>query len=209
MVTNVFTVIFDMDDVLVNWDKGFQEAFEKKFPGLQYKTPQERGHWWLPHNYPEEIQSDIGQIAFEEDFFENLSPKEGALEAVQWVMQQGHGTAICSSPLWTPDPVIVGRCMAEKVKWINRYFGHITPLFNPDSKLQVTLTHDKTLVHGDVLIDDRPEIKGICTPTWTHLLFDENHKFTEHCTQEKINWTNYKPIIQRHFHKWQQKKSSL
>ncbi len=208
MITNVFTVIFDMDEVLVDWEKGFALRFKEKFPHLEYKSVEEREHWWLPNNYSEDIREAIGHIAFEEEFFLNLHPKEGALEAVKWVFDQGFGMAICTSPLWTRDAKIISRCIAEKILWIDKYFGELTPLFNPESKLQITMTHDKTLVHGDILIDDRPEITGKCQPTWEHLLFDNGHKFNDGCLQERINWTNYQSVIQKHFQKWQQKKKS-
>ena len=31
---------------------------------------------------------------------------------------------------------------------------------------------DKTLVRGDVLIDDKPHVTGSNAPTWQHLLYD-------------------------------------
>jgi hypothetical protein len=37
---------------------------------------------------------------------------------------------------------------------------------------RVILTHDKTLVRGDVLIDDKPGITGNMIPAWKHLVFD-------------------------------------
>lgn len=41
------------------------------------------------------------------------------------------------------------------------------------------MTHDKTLVQGLVLVDDKPVITGALTPTWRHIIFDAsyNHGF--------------------------------
>jgi|ERR1017187_6863310 hypothetical protein len=61
-------------------------------------------------------------------------------------------------------------CVPEKLAWVQHHLG--------GSWLRRTvITSDKTLV-GDrlqpcVLVDDRPEIKGVASPPpWTHVLFD-------------------------------------
>ncbi len=203
-----FDVIFDMDDVLVDWYGGYRAIFKDRFPLLQFKEPEEREHWWLPDNYPVELRSAIYQIGLEKDFFLNLRPKPGGIEAVEWAFKEGHGVTICTSPLWEQDPSLVGRCIQEKVSSISKHLGHLTPLFTPDSAIQVIFTHDKTQIHGDVLIDDRPLITGKLHPTWTHLLFDEGHKYAEKCPQQKINWVNYKEVLTQQHHLWLQKKTA-
>jgi hypothetical protein len=40
---------------------------------------------------------------------------------------------------------------------------------------RVILTRDKTLVRGDVLVDDKPEIRGVVAPNWRDVLFDETY----------------------------------
>lgn len=40
---------------------------------------------------------------------------------------------------------------------------------------RLILTHDKTLVYGDVLVDDKGIITGAVTPAWKHLIHDQSH----------------------------------
>jgi len=53
---------------------------------------------------------------------------------------------------------------------------------------------DKTLIIGDILIDDKPEIKGISTPNWEHIIFDQ--PYNKNITNKKrINWDNFKEVL--------------
>jgi 5'-nucleotidase len=53
---------------------------------------------------------------------------------------------------------------------------------------------DKTLVRGDVLIDDRPYIKGDFTPSWEYILYDQpyNRKNTEF---RRLDWSNWREVL--------------
>jgi 5'-nucleotidase len=54
----------------------------------------------------------------------------------------------------------------EKYQWTEQHLGN-------EWAKKVILTRDKTLVKGDFLIDDRPEIIGVVTPVWEHVVFDK------------------------------------
>lgn len=56
-----------------------------------------------------------------------------------------------------------------KFQWVEEYFGRswIDKLI---------LTRDKTVVYGNLLIDDKPKISGaLNSPTWDHVLFRACH----------------------------------
>ncbi|MDO5863488.1 MULTISPECIES: hypothetical protein [Paenarthrobacter] len=85
----------------------------------------------------------------------------GAVEAVLAMEEAGLNVLFCSTSFATHPT-----CASEKLasfeehlgsRWVNR----------------VILTHDKTLVRGDVLIDDKQGITGNMAPTWTHLVLDQ------------------------------------
>ena len=93
-----------------------------------------------------------------------MPPLPGALTALHQMVQAGYNVRLCSSPL-SSSP----RCLAEKAEWVQRWLGHgwIDRLI---------LTRDKTLVHGELLIDDAPMAKGdSLTPTWHHVYFARPH----------------------------------
>jgi 5'-nucleotidase len=56
------------------------------------------------------------------------------------------------------------------------------------------VSKDKTIVHGDFLIDDKPSIKGVQQPTWEHLLYSQpwNAKVS---SKRRITWQNWRSVI--------------
>lgn len=74
-------------------------------------------------------------------FFTFLSPIDGAIEAMK-LLQEKHDMYICSRPSF---PNI--NCYTEKAIWIRKYLGY-------EMQKKLMLVPDKSMVIGDVLIDD-------------------------------------------------------
>lgn len=208
-MTNNFNILWDMDGVCADWELGLKKSLGKKFPGFSFKEAQQREHWWYSKNYPDHLRSEIDALAFVPGFFEDLPVKEGVMEAMQWALKQGFNISICTSPLYTRDETIVANCISEKVRWLSRYVGSFATLFSPDADIQVVFAHDKTLIHGDVLIDDNPGISGRMIPSWKQILFDEGYLFSRHLTLPRINWSNYQEVLSREYDLWSQKKKAI
>lgn len=94
-------------------------------------------------------------------FFLGLEPLPGALDAVR-AMDALPDTEvfICTSPLLKYQ-----HCVGEKYQWVEKHLG-------PRFVERIILTRDKTVVSGDLLIDDKDTIRGQEeTPSWEHILF--------------------------------------
>jgi 5'-nucleotidase len=72
-----------------------------------------------------------------------MDPIPGALEGVRSLIGMGHEVWLATKP-----PTGIPDAYADKVKWVLRHL--------PELKRRIILTHDKSLLLGDVLIDDRP-----------------------------------------------------
>jgi 5'(3')-deoxyribonucleotidase len=74
--------------------------------------------------------------------YKDLEPIEGAIEA--WhALQENYETYILSTPPWSnPD------AWAEKRRWVEQHLGK-------SAHKKLILSHNKGLVRGDFLIDDR------------------------------------------------------
>jgi 5'-nucleotidase len=59
-------------------------------------------------------------------------------------------------------------CHSDKASWANYRLG-------PPWAKNMIMTHDKTLVQGLLLIDDKPVIKGRIKPTWEHVVFGTSY----------------------------------
>jgi len=105
-------------------------------------------------------------------FFRDLPPMEGAVRAVEEMIERGFSVLICTSPL-PSNPT----CPQDKIEWVRRHLGHIEFRQPGDAKKRlaaqdiIVMTRDKTFVMGDVLIDDKPVIQGCMRPTWEHIVF--------------------------------------
>ena len=98
-------------------------------------------------------------------FFENLNPIEGAIEAVKLLIDK-YDVYILSTAPWTNI-----HSWSEKRIWVEKYFGDL--LFK-----KLILTHNKGLLKGKYLIDDRI-MNGVDTFEGQHIHYG---------TEEFKNW---------------------
>ena len=89
---------------------------------------------------------------------------------------------ICTSPM-TENPY----CLQEKFEWIGKHLG------NAWTKKMI-ITKDKTIVLGNFLIDDNPNIKGVQEPTWEHILYSQPYNLNVD-NKRRMTWQNWKHIF--------------
>jgi 5'-nucleotidase len=73
--------------------------------------------------------------------------------------------------------------VGEKYAWVEQHLG-------AEFVQRIVLTRDKTLVHGDVLIDDKPEIGGLRKPDWRHLIYDQ--PWNRHVDGPRLTWADWR-----------------
>lgn len=175
-------ILIDMDGVLADFEGAFLTQYRAKFPQHYYIPLEDRKEFAIFNEYPEELSEDVRSIYSASGFFKNLPIIDGAKEAVLKMQEFGHEVFICTSPINR-----FKNCVTEKYLWIASNFGH-------EMTKKIILTKDKTLIHGDILIDDKPEHFGINTPTWEHILFDApyNRQITN---KRRITWDNWEEIL--------------
>ena len=79
-------------------------------------------------------------------------------------------------------------CAQEKLAWVRRHVGL-------EFVRRTIITADKTLVQGDFLLDDRPDITGDAAPTWKHLLFATHANRFYGQLDERHTWTTARSLI--------------
>lgn len=156
-----FIILFDMDGILADWQKKFDDLISEHIPEVEVIAP--ITNYYAQDLYPESHQKRIRELMMTPGFYRELAPIAGAIEAVNR-MAEKYTVFFCSAPLNGHET-----CASEKVQWVREHFG-----FDWESK--IVLANDKTLVQGDILIDDKPVIYGmIDDPAWVHIVYSHNY----------------------------------
>lgn len=162
-------LLVDMDNTIANTDKALVDA--GFVPSLIYDRPS--------IEFEGELEKKTRRIMEEKGFFLNLEPIPNAIETIK-VLEEKYNCTVwfVTSPFTSPY------CIQEKLEWIQKHFG------SKKWKDRVILTKDKTLVRGDFLIDDNPDIdvlkgKSMLQPTWEHVLFSKS--YNKKCDKMRIN----------------------
>jgi 5'-nucleotidase len=174
-------VLFDQDGVVADFDGGVNAKLAVLHPNLVLVEPSARRNFYLHDDYPPEYRDEIGAIECEEGFILGLAPVPGAVEALHAMLGAGHDVRICTAPLSRST-----FCPGEKVQWVRDHLG-------AEWASRVILTKDKTYVRGDVLVDDKPEVKGALVPAWEHLVFERPYNLG--AKGRHVNWGNCEQVL--------------
>ena len=175
-------ILVDMDGVLTDFEGRFLQEWKKKFPHHPHVPLEKRETFYLEENYPDGLKKDIENIFSAPGFFENLDKIPGGKEALTRMEALGHEVLICTSPISRYE-----NCVLEKYHWISKNLGY-------EWTKRMIVTKDKTLIFGDILIDDKPEHTGLRIPSWKYVLFDApyNRKVK---SDLRITWKNWEKIL--------------
>lgn len=171
-------LLVDMDAVIAHWGAEYDRMLDT-YGDAAASIPRtaDQRQWDLNHGRTFEEKVIIREIMNTPGFYRNLEPIEGAREALEAAVAAGHDVRIVSAP-FVSNPT----CASDKVDWIVRHYG-------ADWAARVVLTGDKTVVHGDYLIDDKPVITGSMEPTWEHIVFGD-YAYNQDADKWRIHvWT--------------------
>lgn len=174
-------ILVDMDGVLADFESNMAQRWLALHPqGPTY--PRERDTWDAWEILPDHTKDTFIEIMCEEGFFHTMPPIPGSLEAVQEMSRLGHEVFLCTAPVISSDI-----CSMEKVMWVRKHLG--TAYVK-----RMIITSDKTVVHGDLLIDDKPLITGVAKPTWEHVIY--THCYNRNVTgQKRLTWENWREVL--------------
>lgn len=175
-------ILVDMDDVLAEFERGVIDNIVEKHPDKKDLFKKDRKEFNLKEEYPE-LKDLIGEIVGKEGIVHGLEPVKGSIKALKELEEKGHDVFICTSPLTDYRNNVF-----EKYKWVDENLGQ-------EWVRKIILTKDKTLIKGDILIDDKPVITGKTDPTWEHVIFDR--PYNKHIKDKKrMNWDNWKEVLE-------------
>lgn len=149
-----------MDGVLADFPLGFDARCDAlgERAALVPRSPEHRT-WNFERGLAAAERAIVAEVFASPGLFAELAPIDGAVEAAHEMLAEGHDVRIVTAPM-TSNPT----CLDEKRHWVVEHLG--------ESWLErLVITRDKTIVRGDILIDDRPSVTGDMAPEWEHVLF--------------------------------------
>jgi 5'-nucleotidase len=174
-------ILVDQDGVLANFDKAHAEKCRAKgFP--DHIALEMRDYWQMLDGLTAEEIRAVLDVWHEPGFFADMEPIQGARDALFQMRSLGHDVFICTTPLKGH-----ATCAAEKEKWIRDHIGR-------EFTDHIIMTRDKTVVHGDILIDDKPLIEGLRKPHWEHIVFDARYNRSV-MGKRRLTWENWNEVI--------------
>jgi 5'-nucleotidase len=174
-------ILIDMDGVIADFDGEFLKRWRERHPEKFFIPMEERTAFYVTNQYPEELQPLAMEILLEQNFFRDMMPIDGGKEALLEMDTMGLDVFICTSPFSTYQ-----NCVREKYEWVENTLG---------SRWvdRIILTKDKTLVRGDVLIDDKPQITGVDIPSWEHIIYDR--PYNQGVNKRRLTWGIWKSVL--------------
>lgn len=125
--------LFDMDETIVNFTGPLRERLRKTFSPGEEMPPD-------LFNMPTHMYERIQAIKKEPGFWRNLPPLEWGMDLIEIFRAKGYEIHIVSK-----GPTTGAIAWSEKVEWVQTHLTHIT----------LHLTQNKSMIHGDVFIEDR------------------------------------------------------
>lgn len=154
-------LLFDLDDTVAHFRRKFDSLRVEHYPllsGIPVLDTHASFNLWQDRS--EEERAAIDAIMNSPHFYRNLDPYEGAVDAVREAASMGHDVFFLSAP-WVTNPTGA----SDKYAWVEDHFGL-------DMAKKLILSRDKTVVHGDVLFDDKHPIPNKENAIWTQVFVD-------------------------------------
>jgi 5'-nucleotidase len=131
-------ILCDLDSVVVNVMDPWISWLKTE---LGYKgTLDDITEWQIDKVVPPEIGKKCYNFLKQPDIFRNLKAYDGALDGLKYLKSLGHDIVIASFPP-------VAQAATDKFLWVKENLPWL-------SKEDVILTHRKSMIKADVLIDD-------------------------------------------------------
>lgn len=169
-------ILIDFDDTMTNMLKEWVGCLNE-WHGTNVK-PEEVTEWCVEKFYPSLTKEQVHAPLKEHSFWDRVRPKEEAVHAIKWMIDQGHEVYIVTASG-------LGTLKEKMHRALFRHFPYIT-------WKNVIIAQNKQMIKGDVLIDDAPH--NLIGGDYVKLLMTAPHNASFDCKAHDIyrvdDWAN-------------------
>lgn len=175
-------ILVDLDGVITDIDKSFIEIWRQRYPDASAPEPGTRKEFYIGDEFGEDAGRKAYKIFREQGFFRYTPIIPGAKEALNEMLQNDNEVYIVTSA--GND---IPYAASDKYQWVSEHLG-------TDWVDRLVITRSKHVVSGDVLIDDKPEVKNHEKANWEHIIFDAS--YNRHIKgKRRLNWRNWREVL--------------
>ena len=182
---NLSEILVDMDGVIADFEQAVLSRFQIQYPQKRFIEKKDRKEFYIDHDYIALGSSHLVKDIIEtKGFYASLPLINGAKVALTEMEKKGYEVFLLSSPLQN-----YRHCVLEKYEWVKRNLG-------PAWTKKIILAREKTVVMGDILIDDRPNIVGADKASWKHVYFNQPYNAGYNKPRIK-NWKDWESVVNK------------
>ena len=149
-------ILIDVDGVVADLDREWLRRYNQDYN--DHLTKKEWTKWGIHDLVKPECGTKIYEYLWMDDLYNNVLPIEGSLFSVRHLRSMGHRCIFVTSGI-----------QPAKIRWLFNQGFLTSKVWQSDP--DVAIVNDKSLIHGDLLIDDRP--KNIDDFGGNAILFDQ------------------------------------
>jgi len=183
------TILVDLDNTVVDWDKQFTKLWKshEAYDPSHDELIKNRQHYEIERNFDPKLRPAVKELISTTGFYESLEPFPNAVRALEDLRARGAEVFLVTSPHMTCAPT----CSSEKFEWVRNHLGQ-------EWWRRTIICTDKTRVTGDILIDDKPCIRGsVQIPTWKQLFFLQSYN-QDVAGPHLVDWQNAEQTLRNH-----------
>lgn len=134
------TFLVDVDGVVAQTDVEWLKLYNHDYGDEM--TVDDWTHWYIHNLVKPECGTKIYDYLWRYDLYDKVLPMDGAVSGIHWLRERGNRVVFVTSGV-----------QPAKIQWLEQY-GLIS---NWKYSSDVVVAHDKSIIMGDILIDDRIE----------------------------------------------------
>ena len=194
-------VLVDMDNTIADFDGRALEILKERHPEITVSRT-DLTKFPFAANFPNEMKPEINALFQEQGFFRSFVPIAGAIDALKEIQaEEGIEVFLCTAPIARSC-----YCQQEKVEWVRAHLDGSDG--SASAKRQRTtdqgrtwvqrlvITSDKSLVRGDLLIDDAPVAKAEnLEPSWEHVWLTQPYNVSLSGKRRIDGWQEWRKVV--------------
>lgn len=170
-------LLLDMDGPMAAFDEAFFTACRTAGFQMDIDHPSKQIHRYSTDHIADRFtRNRARELVNQDGWFRNLPVTPGSQEGVEELLSADFDIWVCTKPLESNKT-----CRDEKAAWLAEHF--------PQLKNRLITAPDKSMIIGDILLDDAPKLEWLGRALWRPVIFTMPFNVTGSKWEDLPHWT--------------------